>query len=66
MKLTDYEKIMNICETAMNDERKNCEAYVAWNPGTADERKRVMDYTMSAILSVQYKLADAFKGKLEI
>lgn len=60
----EYDKLMNIIDKAIQDERKCCEGYIALNPGTADERKKVAMYITDAMSLIRYKIADEFKNKL--
>ena len=60
----EYDKLMDIIEKAIQDERKCCDAYTAWNPGTADERKKIAMYTTEAMGVIRCRIADEFKNKL--
>ena len=45
-------------DNAIRIARKNCDAYIAWNPDDAERRKRDLDIELCGINNLYYRMID--------
>ena len=45
-------------DNAIRIARKNCDAYIAWNPDDTERRKRDLDIELCGITNLYYRMID--------